>query len=79
MEAKDEVKIRGRLGPDTADDKSIRIRIRVVGWTAEGIEYEADQRHTYIYYAEIVGVCRNRKGFRHPALDGRMRKWSKWK
>ena len=43
-----EGKFRGRLGPANGDDKSIRILNRVVTWTSEGIEYEADQRHAEI-------------------------------
>merc|ERR1711973_531261 len=43
-----EVKFRGRIGPGISDDKSIRILNRVVTWTEEGIEYEADQRHAEI-------------------------------
>ena len=41
--ARFEVKFRGRLGPTDSDDKAIRILNRVVTWTSEGIEYEADQ------------------------------------
>ena len=40
-----EVKFRGRIGPADGDLKSIRILNRVVQWTPEGLEYEADQRH----------------------------------
>ena len=40
-----EVKIRGRIGPDNGDEKSTRILNRIVEWTEEGINYEADQRH----------------------------------
>ena len=40
-----EVKFRGRLGPGDKDDKSIRILNRVITWSDDGIEYEADQRH----------------------------------
>ena len=41
-----EVKVRGRLGIDKEDIKSIRILSRVVEWTEEVIWYEADQRAT---------------------------------
>ena len=43
-----EVKFRGRLGPEPTDDKAIRVLNRVVEWTANGIAYEADQRHAEI-------------------------------
>ncbi len=41
-----DVNIRGRLGPDRGDEKSIRILNRVVSWAPHGIKYEADQRHS---------------------------------
>ncbi len=66
IEEKYEVKIRGRLGPDTYDDKSIRIRNRIVSWTAEGIEYEADQRHSEIRVRDLgPGVA---KGISTPGV-----------
>ena len=37
-----EIKFRGRLGPETSDDKSIRILNRVVWWDEAGVHYEAD-------------------------------------
>ena len=40
-----EVKFRGRIGPSERDEKSIRILNRILTWTKDGIEYEADQRH----------------------------------
>ena len=48
-----EVKFRGRLGPETKDDKSIRILNRVITWTNEGIHYEADQRHAEIIVQQL--------------------------
>jgi hypothetical protein len=45
VQSKFEVKIRGRLGPEESDDKSIRILNRIVTWREDGIHYEADQRH----------------------------------
>ena len=35
-------KVRARLGPNSTDDKSVRILNRVVYWTTEGIRYEPD-------------------------------------
>ena len=43
-----EVKFRGRIGPGNEDNESMRILNRVVEWTEEGINYEADQRHAKI-------------------------------
>ena len=48
-----EVKFRGRLGPDTEDDKAIRLLNRIIQWTDEGILYEADQRHAEIIIREL--------------------------
>ena len=38
-----EVKLRGRIGRDKEDDKSIRILNRIVTWFPDRIEYEPDQ------------------------------------
>jgi len=46
-----EVKFRGRLGPESKDDKAIHILNRLVQWTERGIEYEAGQRHADIVTA----------------------------
>ena len=48
-----EIKIRGILGPDTGDAHEMRILNRIVRWTAEGLEYEADQRHAEIIVKEM--------------------------
>ena len=40
-----EIKFRGRIGPSSKDEKSIRLLNRVFEWTEEGIIIEADQRH----------------------------------
>ena len=61
-----EVKFRGRLGPAGTDEKSIRILNRVVTWTTEGIEYEADQRHAEII-VEHLGLSGNSKSVGTPS------------
>ena len=61
-----EVKFRGRIGPGNNDDKSIRILNRVVTWTEEGIEYEADQRHAEII-VKSLGMQSDSKGVATPA------------
>ena len=53
MEAEYEVKVRGLLGPDKDDDKSITILNRCVEWTPQGIRYEADPRHVEILLNEM--------------------------
>lgn len=53
------VKVRGRIGPDITDAKSIIILNRIVTWTPSGIKYEADQRHGQIIFKQLaveVGV-----------------------
>jgi hypothetical protein len=48
-----ELKVRGRLGPEKGDDKEIRILNRVVRCTADGIEYEADRRHSELLVRDL--------------------------
>ena len=43
----------GRLGPGREDDASIRILNRIVEWTAQGISYEADQRHAELIVKDL--------------------------
>ena len=44
LEAKYELKKGGRLGPGASDCKELTVLNRVLRWTDEGIEYEADPR-----------------------------------
>jgi hypothetical protein len=39
-----ELTVGGRLGPGPSDDKEARVLNRVIRWTANGLEYEADPR-----------------------------------
>eukprot|EP00973_Karenia_brevis_P062282 8662628-Karenia_brevis.AAC.1 len=48
MESWFEVKVRAVLGPEEKDDKEVTILGRLVRWTFEGIEYEADPKHRSI-------------------------------
>ena len=34
----------GRLGPAATDDKEARVLNRIIRWTGNGLEYEADPR-----------------------------------
>ena len=61
-----EVKFRGRLGPGVDDDKSIRILNRVITWTNEGIQYEADQRHAEIIVQQL-GLSSESKSVNSPS------------
>ena len=48
-----EVKVRGLLGPDRHDDKSMTILNRCVEWRNGEIWYEADPRHAEILVREL--------------------------
>ena len=41
-----QVKVRGILGPESSDDKSIRIFNRVATWEEAGLVHEPGQRHS---------------------------------
>ena len=55
------IKLRGILGPNPKDLKEIRILNRVVRWTSEGIEYEADDKHVNVILAEL-NLCEDSEG-----------------
>eukprot|EP00973_Karenia_brevis_P029714 4099760-Karenia_brevis.AAC.1 len=48
MESWFEIKVRAVFGPEEKDDKEVTILGRLVRWTLEGIEYEADPEHRTI-------------------------------
>ena len=41
------------MGDDKTDIKSIRTLNRIVTWTNQGLEYEADQRHAELIIQEM--------------------------
>ena len=45
MESWFEIKVRAVMGGEEGDDKEVVILGRVVQWTKEGLEYEADPKH----------------------------------
>eukprot|EP00973_Karenia_brevis_P025462 3514263-Karenia_brevis.AAC.1 len=45
MESWLEIKVRAVLGPEEKDDKEVTTLGRLVRWTLEGTEYEADPKH----------------------------------
>ena len=49
MKQRYELTVGGRLGPGKSDDKEATILNRVVRWTENGIEYEADPRKARNY------------------------------
>ena len=67
MKKRYEVKVRGRLGPEAKDDKSIRILNRILEWTAEGLNYEADQRHAEII-VEQLGLSEKKASISTPGI-----------
>ena len=38
------IKFKGNIGPDDRDNREMRVFNRLVTWTCDGIELEADQR-----------------------------------
>ena len=43
-------KLSAALGPGRSDDKSVRVLNRIVTWTEDGLEYEADQRRAELMH-----------------------------
>ena len=62
-----EVKFRGRLGPEQKDDTAIRILTRVISWTSDGLEYEADQWHAEINLQQL-GLSKLSKAVNTPSV-----------
>ena len=48
MQEEYDVKLRGRVGPEKHDDKSMRILNRCLGWRSDGLYNEPDPRHAEI-------------------------------
>ena len=44
MKSKYELTVGGRLGPGARDDKEATVLNRVIRWTGQGLEHEADPR-----------------------------------
>eukprot|EP00973_Karenia_brevis_P001881 255607-Karenia_brevis.AAC.1 len=61
MEEWYEIKIRAILVPDRGDDKEVVIFGRLVKWTEQGIEYQADPKHRRIVL-EYFGFSEDSKG-----------------
>ena len=41
------------LGPEEGQEQYVKILSRVIRWTDEGLEYEADQRHADLLIKEM--------------------------
>ena len=53
LERKYELTEAHRLGPAEEDDKEARVLNRIVRWTKDGLEYEADPRHVEILVKDL--------------------------
>ena len=62
MEEWYQIKVKAVLGPEAGDDKEAVVLGRVVRWTADGVEYEADPRVAK-RVIEAVGLKQDSKGF----------------
>ena len=72
-------KVKGRIGQASGDEKSMRVLNRLVHWTSDGIEYEADQRHAELIIQEL-SLRADSKGVNTPreeskGKDGAERNW----
>ncbi len=59
-----EIKVRALLGGDVSDDKEVVILGRIVTWTENGIEYQADPKHRKLIM-EYFGFAENTKALTH--------------
>ena len=48
-----DIKVRGKLGPEKADNKAIAILNRCMEWTSQGIQCEANPRHVELLINEM--------------------------
>ena len=53
MREKYELKVRGLLGFDPSDDKSIRVLNRIISIVGDGVEWEADPRHAQLIVEQL--------------------------
>eukprot|EP00973_Karenia_brevis_P067973 9456053-Karenia_brevis.AAC.1 len=60
METWYEIKLRAVLGPESGDDKEVVMLGRLVRWTENGIEYQADRKQRKIVL-EYFGFSENSK------------------
>lgn len=82
-----EIKVRAVLGPEVKDDNEVVILGRVVRWTDEGVEFEADPRHRKVlmeYFAFGDGVKGAAVNGDRDRRDEEMKKgmiwrWARWK
>eukprot|EP00973_Karenia_brevis_P035286 4866350-Karenia_brevis.AAC.1 len=75
MESWFEIKVRAVLGPEDKDDKEVTILGRVVRWTREGIEYEADPKHRRILLEYFGSDSRTKPGMANGDREDRVEEW----
>ena len=63
-----ELTVGGRLGPGPRDDKEARVLNRVIRWTPDGLEYEADPRQVERLLEELDLDGEGAKGVVTPGL-----------
>ena len=68
LREKYELKEAARLGPAPEDDKEARILNRIVRWTKDGIEYEADPRQVEKFLEDLDFAGEGVKGVVTPGL-----------
>jgi len=68
IQAKWQVKVKGRLGPGPQDTKVIHVLNRLVEWREDGTHYEADQRHPDIL-VKTLSLDSNAKGSAVPGTS----------
>ena len=68
MSKKYKIKLRDIIGPDAHDDKEIIILNRILRWSADGLELEADPRHAEIIIQELS--LHNCKAMSTPGVKG---------
>ena len=62
-----ELTVGGRLGPGPTDDKEARVLNRIIRWTDNGLEYEADPRQAEKLFEEMELCGEGVKGSSHRA------------
>ena len=65
MEAKYELTEIGRLGPGVEDGKEVKVLNRIIRWTPQGVEYEADPRQVERFVVDL-----NLEGCRQTGTPG---------
>ena len=63
-----ELTVGGRLGPGKADDKEARVLNRIIRWTDQGLEYEADPRQVEKLLEELELEGEGVKGVVTPGI-----------